>query len=265
MSILSPKEIVAYAGKAAIDKGNYSFRKIAVLSFLAGAYISMGGLLSVLFGYGFPGIASENPGMVKLLMGAAFPIGLMLVVLAGAELFTGNCAYFITNTMGGRQPWKTAFRNWTLVWTGNFVGALFFTFFLVYLTGISHYEPWLSGIGKIAIAKTSNPFFVTFLKGVGANWLVCLAMWLGMSAKDTTGKILGIWWPVMTFVAIGYEHSIANMFFIPLAMLEGFDISFYDLFIKNLLPATLGNIAGGAIFVGGLYWYVYEKLDHLKK
>lgn len=265
MSMLSPKEIVAYAGKAAIDKGAYGFKKVMVLSFLAGVYISMGGLLSILFGYGFPGVAAANPGIVKLFMGAAFPVGLMLVVLAGAELFTGNCAYFIPNTMSGRQPWSTAFRNWGLVWTGNFIGALFFAYFLVHLTGISHYEPWLSGIEKIAVAKTSNPFFVTFLKGVGANWLVCLAMWLGMSAKDTTGKILGIWWPVMTFVAIGYEHCIANMFFIPLAMMEGADISMYDLFIKNLLPATLGNIAGGALFVGGLYWYVYEKLDKTKK
>ena len=86
-------------------------------------------------------------------------------------------------------------------------------------------------------------------------------MWLGMSAKDTFGKIIGIWWPVMTFVAIGYEHCIANMFFIPMAMLEGGDISVMDMIVKNLIPSTLGNIAGGAIFVGGLYWYIFEKLE----
>lgn len=261
MGMLSPKEIVTYAGNAAMDKGVYGFKKTMALAFLAGAYIAMGGWLSILFGYGFPRVAATNPGIVKLFMGAAFPIGLILVVLAGGELFTGNCAYFIPNTMGGRQPWKQAFRNWGLVWTGNFIGAVFFAYFLVYLTGLSHYEPWSEGIRKIAEAKTSNPFMVTFLKGVGANWLVCLAMWLGMSAKDTMGKIMGIWWPVMTFVAIGYEHCIANMFFIPLAMFEGMDLSVTDLFVKNLIPATLGNIAGGAIFVGGLYWYVYEKLN----
>ncbi|MEG0948093.1 MAG: formate/nitrite transporter family protein [Bacteroidales bacterium] len=260
MKMLSPKEIVAYAAQSAIEKGHYTVTKTLVLSFLAGAYIAMGGLLSVLFAYGFPGLSAENPALPKLLMGAAFPIGLILVVLAGGELFTGNCAYFIPNTMSGRQPWKAAFRNWSLVWIGNFAGALFFAYFLVYIPHIFHYEPWHTAISTVADAKTSNPFMVTFFKGVGANWLVCLAMWLGMSAKDTMGKIAGIWWPVMTFVAIGYEHCIANMFFIPMAMLEGADISFYDLFIKNLLPATLGNIAGGAIFVGGFYWFVYEKL-----
>ncbi len=261
MSILSPKEIVSYATEAAIVKGRYSIKKTLILSFLAGVYIAMGGALSILFGYGFPALSASSPALTKMLMGAAFPIGLMLVVLAGGELFTGNCAYFIPSTMGKRQPWKYAFKNWTLVWCGNFIGALFFAYFLVYLPGILHYEPWISGIEKIAVSKTSHTFFVTFLKGVGANWMVCLAMWMGMSAKDTMGKIAGIWWIVMAFVALSYEHCIANMFFIPMAMFEGADISMYDLFIKNLLPATLGNIAGGAIFVGGFYWYAYEKLD----
>ncbi|MEG1378169.1 MAG: formate/nitrite transporter family protein, partial [Bacteroidales bacterium] len=120
MKMLSPKEIVAYAAQSAIEKGHYTVTKTLVLSFLAGAYIAMGGLLSVLFAYGFPGLSAENPALPKLLMGAAFPIGLILVVLAGGELFTGNCAYFIPNTMSGRQPWKAAFRNWSLVWIGNF-------------------------------------------------------------------------------------------------------------------------------------------------
>ena len=257
--MLSPKEIVAYASKSALDKGEYKISKTLVLSFLAGAYIAMGGLLSILFAYGFPEIAANNPGINRLLMGAAFPIGLILVVLAGGELFTGNCAYFIPNVMNGRQPFRTALKNWALVWSGNFIGAVFVAYFLVYLTHVLHYEPWLDGVYEIAIKKTSNPFFVTFLKGVGANWLVCLAMWLGMSAKDTNGKIIGSWWPVMTFVAIGYEHCIANMFFIPLAMFEGANITLTDLFIKNLLPATLGNIFGGAFFVGLMYWFTYGK------
>ncbi len=227
---------------------------------MAGAYIAMGGLISLLMGYGFPGIAEHNPGIIKLFMGAAFPIGLMLVVIAGGELFTGNCAYFIPSVMNGEQKACKMSRNWGLVWIGNFIGALFFAYFLVYLTHSINGESWLNGINKIATAKTSNPFYVTVLKGIGANWLVCLAMWLGMSSKTTAGKIIGIWWPVMVFVAIGYEHSIANMFFIPLAMFEGADISIVDLFVKNLIPATIGNIIGGALFVGLGYWYVYNKI-----
>ena len=261
MNILTPKEIVNYAGLSAMEKGGYSVKKTLILSFLAGVYIAMGSLLAILIAYGFPTISQGNPGFVKLFMGAMFPVGLMLVVLAGGELFTGNTAYFIPNMMSGRQSWRKAIKNWGLVWVGNFIGALFFAYFLVYLTHILSSDPWVSGTHSIAIAKISNPFYVTFLKGIGANWLVCLAMWLGMSAQTTLGKIIAIWWPVMTFVAIGYEHCIANMFFIPIAMMEGADISITDLFVKNLIPATLGNIAGGAFFVGLLYWYVYDKLN----
>lgn len=262
--MLLPKEIVAYASKSSLEKGKYTIRKTLVLSFLAGVYITMGGLLSVVVGYGFPGLSAANPALPKLLMGATFPLGLILVVLAGGELFTGNCAYFIPSVMNKEQPWRSAFRNWSLVWMGNFAGALFFTYFLVSIPGLLHYAPWQEGIKSIAIAKTSNPFIVTFLKGVGANWMVCLAMWLGMSAKDTTGKIVGIWWVVMAFVTLGYEHCIANMFFIPMAMLEGADISCYTMFVKNLIPATLGNILGGALFVGGWYWYAFDKLSKKK-
>ena len=258
MSILTPQKIVKYASEAALRKSEYSTSKVLVLSFLAGAYIAMGSLLAIIVGYGFPGFAAENPAVVKLLMGATFPVGLILVVIAGGELFTGNTAYFVPNVMSGRQGWSVMVRNWGLVWMGNFMGALFFAYFMVHLTNILSYDIWAEGVKSVATAKVSNPFYVTFLKGVGANWLVCLAMWLGMSSKSTTGKIFGIWWPVMTFVTIGYEHSIANMFFIPIAMFGGADISIMQLFGSNLLPATLGNIVGGAIFVGLLYWHVYD-------
>ncbi len=262
--MLQPKEIVEYAGKASIAKGAYGFKKVMLLSFLAGVYISMGGLLSIIAGFGFPEIAAQNPGIIKLLMGATFPVGLMLVTLAGAELFTGNTAYFIPSVMDKKQGISRLVRNWSLVWIGNFIGALIFGYFFVHLAQVVKSEPWSDGIQTIANAKVSYPFYVTLLKGVGANWLVCLAMWLGMSSKSVAGKIIGMWWPVMTFVAIGYEHSIANMFFIPLAMMQGAEITLYELFVKNLIPATIGNIIGGALFVGLAYWYIWNKLDTKK-
>ena len=255
--MLKPKDIVNQASDTAIEKGGYSIRKTLILSFLAGSYIAMGALLSIIVGFGFPSLSEMNPGLIRVLMGATFPIGLILVVLAGGELFTGNTAYFIPSTMSSKQPWHEAILNWTLVWIGNFIGALMFAYFLVYLTKVLDYSPWIDGVNSIAMSKVSNPFYVTLLKGIGANWLVCLAMWLGMTAHTTTGKIIGIWWPVMTFVAIGYEHSIANMFFIPIAMMQGADISISTLFLQNLIPATIGNIIGGAFFVGLLYWYIY--------
>ncbi|MFI3304813.1 MAG: formate/nitrite transporter family protein [Rikenellaceae bacterium] len=255
----SPQEIVQYVNKSALNKEATPLRKQLLLSFIGGAYIAIGALLSIMIGFGFPGVAESNPAIIKIIMGATFPIGLVMIVLAGGELFTGCCAYFVPNVLSGRQRWFTMIKYCTIVWIMNFVGALFFGYFLVHLTHLSHYQPTLDGFLTIAEAKTSNPFYVTMLKGVGANWLVCLAVWLGMSSKSISGKILGIWLPVMTFVAIGYEHSVANMLFLPVAMMEGFELTIGELFMKNLIPATIGNILGGLILVGGFYWYLYDR------
>ncbi len=254
-----PQEIVQYVNHSAEAKAKNPLSKLIILAILGGAYISIGALLSVMIGYGFPSIAASNPAIIKILMGATFPIGLIMIVLAGGELFTGCCAYFIPNVMNRRQGVMTAIKYCTIVWLANFVGALLFGYFLVHLPHLSHYQPTLDGFLSIASAKTSNPFYVTMLKGIGANWLVCLAMWLGYSSKSVAGKIIAIWFPVMTFVAIGYEHSVANMFFLPVAMMEGFELSVWELFTVNLIPATLGNIIGGALLVGGVYWYIYDR------
>lgn len=247
------------AAESAIVKDKYPAAKILVLAFLAGAYISFGGLLSIIVGGGIPGIAAANPGIAKFVFGATFPVGLMLVVMAGAELFTGNNAYFMPNVLSGKQSWGAPLRNWALVYAGNFIGALFVAYFLVHLTDLVAHDPWHQTVIKLAETKTSAPFYKVFLKGIGANWLVCLAVWMGMSAQHPSGKILGIWWPVMTFVALGYEHSIANMFFIPLAIFEGAPVTWASFITDNLIAATLGNIVGGAFFVGTLYWYVYGR------
>ena len=139
---------------------------------------------------------------------------------------------------------------------GNFAGALFFTYFLVVLPGVLSSEMWREAACNIAQAKVSLPWSTVFLRGVGANWLVCLAVWLGMSANDVPGRMLGLFFPIMCFVVIGYEHCIANMFFIPIGMLEGADVTLHQFFIANLLPATIGNIIGGALLVGTAYTYV---------
>lgn len=254
----SPQEIVQYINKSALIKEDVPLGKLVILGTLGGAYISIGALLSVMIGYGLPDVVLSNPGVVKLLMGATFPVGLIMIVLAGGELFTGCCAYFVPNVIGGRQSLKTMIRYCSIVWITNFIGALLFGYFLVYLPHLSHYQPTLDGFLRIAEAKCSNPFYITVLKGIGANWLVCLAVWLGMASKSVGGKIIGIWFPVMTFVAIGYEHSVANMFFIPMAMFEGFELSIGELFVKNLIPATLGNIVGGSLLVGAAYAYLYN-------
>jgi formate/nitrite transporter len=258
MGYNTSKQIKDVVTDAAKGKAATSVSKTLVLAFMAGAYIAIGGLLAVMIGGGAPGLAASNPGLQKFLMGAAFPIGLMLCAIAGADLFTGNTAYFIPPVMSGKLRASAMFRNWVLVYAGNFAGALFVSFFLTYLTGVLQQSPWIDTVYHIAEHKTEAPFYVVFIKGIGANWLVALAMWMAYAAKDITGKILGIWIPVMAFVTIGFEHSIANMFFIPTAIFYGAPVTWTDFLLHNLIPATLGNIAGGSVLVGLLYWFVYK-------
>lgn len=257
LNYYSPAEVVAKVGEAAVGKANTSVTKTFLLAFLAGAYIAIGGLLAVVISGGATGLGMSNPGIQKFLLGAAFPLGLMLCAIAGADLFTGNTAYFIPPVMAGQLKWTDMLRNWIIVYVGNFIGSLFVAYFMAYLTDVFALAPWTDAIHHIAEKKVAAPFYKVFLKGVGANWLVALAMWLAYAAKDVPGKMLGIWIPVMAFVTIGYEHSIANMFFIPTAIFYGAPVTWGQFFVNNLIPATLGNIAGGALLVGLIYGYVY--------
>jgi len=255
----SPKETVEEVNHTAEAKKVMPAKKTLVLAILAGGYIAMGSLLALVVGGAMPGLAASNPGLQKFFFGAVFPLGLILCAVAGAELFTGNTAYFIPSVLSKRMSVKVPLKNWTIVYFGNFIGSIIVAYFLVYLTQAIMHSPSVDSAINIAIAKTSNPFYKTFLKGIACNWMVALAMWLAYASKDIASKILGIWFPVMAFVAMGFEHCVANMFFIPVAIFHGADITWMDFIVKNLIPATLGNIVGGALFVGTAYWYVYDK------
>lgn len=255
MSLNNPLRVIEIAESAAEIKLKQSFGKLVVAGILAGVYIAMGGTLSLIVGYGFPEITAANPAMQRLLSGAMFPLGLILVVFAGAELFTGNNAVLIPGLMNRRYAICPVLRNWAIVYCCNLVGALFFAYVMVYKTGLLS-DIWKDAIVSMAEFKTSMPWLQVFLRGIGANWFVCLAVWLGFASQSAAGKAIGLWFPVMCFVALGYEHSIANMFFIPLGMMFGADVSVADFVVDNLIPATLGNIIGGALFVGCAYWYL---------
>ncbi|OGS20508.1 MAG: formate transporter [Elusimicrobia bacterium RIFOXYA2_FULL_39_19] len=230
-----------------------------IQSFMAGAFIAMGGLLAVLVAGGSPGLAEYFPGIQKFLAGAMFPVGLILVVVTGAELFTGNVGFIVPGVMKENITVKQCVSNWFWVYVGNFIGSLFVAYFLTYLTGIFASEPWLSYIKTTAEVKVSQGFWVLLLKGIGCNWLVCLSIWLSVSSNDIISKICGIWFPVMAFVAVGFEHSIANMFFVPTGIFYGANVSWLGFFVHNLIPVTLGNIIGGGVFVGFVYWYLYGR------
>lgn len=261
MATKTPLEVAQASlniGKNKLSLQSGDFNRFAVLTILAGVYIAFGGIMSVILGYGFPGITADNPGLQKLLSGAIFPIGLILVVVLGAELFTGNNALLMPAWIMRQCSFRQVLTNWTLVYLGNFIGALLFTYIMVYLVGLTAPEPYHSAVVKIAEYKISMPWLTVFIKGIGANWCVCLAVWLALSGKTLFEKALGCWLPVMAFVALGYEHCIANMFFIPLGMMEGADITVMQSITANFIPSTLGNIAGGALLVGALNGYIHN-------
>lgn len=235
-----------------VAKTHASVGRVALLAIMAGVFIALGGMLSVAVGFGFPEISAGNPGLQKLLSGLLFPVGLLLVVMFGAELFTGNNAVLMPGLSAGKFGPLDVLRQWFVVWMFNFVGALAFTWLFVDFSGLTSSEPYHSAIIGIATAKANLPFMVAFVKGIAANWCVCLAVWLALMVKTLPAKVLACWIPVGAFVILGYEHSIANMFFIPAGMLQGADVSIGQLF-HNLLAVTLGNIIGGAILVGMLY------------
>lgn len=261
MQIKTPSETLEASVKGACAKVENTIKhpgRLFVAAMAAGAFIAIGGILSLTVGFGFPEITSGNPAMSKLLSGIMFPIGLILVVVLGAELFTGNNAILIPAYMDRHYGFGAVLTNWSLVYLGNFVGAVGFTYLLVYLAGLTSADPWHSAIIGIGMAKTSMPWGVVFLKGIGANWFVCLGVWLALAGHNLLEKALGCWLPVMAFVVLGYEHCIANMFYLPLAMMEGAQIGIGESLWRNLLPATIGNIIGGAVFVGCLHRYLHR-------
>lgn len=260
----TPYEVIDITLAMAQKKYHTPTLKLIILGLMAGFFIAMGGLLSSLTAGGLAGLGEANPFLPKLLAGATFPVGLMLVILVGAELFTGNTAYLMPATLSGSVPRWYFLKNWAIVYVANFAGALFFDYFLVYQTGVmSANEAYVHYIQHAAEVKVHDlSWGEVFWRGVGANWMVCLAVWLGFASKSMLGRLVGIWWPVMAFVAIGYEHSVANMFYVPTAIFHGAPIAWSDFLVNNLVPATLGNIVGGAGLVGCAYGYLYAKHTH---
>lgn len=250
------RDIIITATAVGADKAGRTAARLFVLSVLAGAFIALGGALSIMLGQGVSPAA--GPGVQRLLSALAFPVGLFLVVTFGADLFTGNNALLIPALNSRRIGASAVVKNWVMVWIGNFVGALLFTVLFVSLSGIFDNEPYHTAVCNIANTKANLAPHVIFLRGIGANWCVCLAVWLALGSKTLGTKALACWIPVAAFVALGYEHCIANMFFIPCGMLAGADVSIIQL-CANLALSTAGNIIGGALMVGHLFHRLYSK------
>ncbi|MBR0057967.1 MAG: formate/nitrite transporter family protein [Methanobrevibacter sp.] len=259
-SFKSPVDTAKAISATAGAKNSANIVNVILLSFLAGAYIAFGGLLAEIASAGM--LAAGAPvGLEKFVFGAVFPVGLIIVVLAGSELFTGNVMFMTIGVLDGSASVGGLAKNWVLSWIFNFVGALFVAFVLAYMGGLFPADSaFATKATAVAAAKVKMPFAQAFIKAIGCNWLVCLAVWLANASDDIIGKIVGIWFPIMAFVTIGFEHSVANMFFIPLGMFLGAEgVNWGSMIINNLVPVTLGNIVGGAVFVACIYWYTYLK------
>ncbi len=265
----APKNIAeTIAQTVGVAKATSPWLSVFVLGILGGAYIGFGGLLSTTVT--FDSAAKLGTGITKLLSGAVFSVGLMLVVIAGAELFTGN-NLMVSSVMSKEISFWKMMKRWGLVFIANLMGSLLITI-LFYYSGL-----WKTGDGalgaaavKVAYNKINLAFSEALWRGIGCNWLVCLAVWMALAARQTIGKIFAIFFPVMAFVALGFEHCVANMYFIPTGILfaqklqlppiTGIDLSminWINFLWKNLLPVTLGNIIGGSVFVGMSYWGAY--------
>src|SRR3954464_2176895 len=255
MSYKTPKDIAKAGIETGSTKARLSWDKALVAGFLAGAYIAIAGLLAIVVSAGMP---KAWGGLPTLITGAVFSLGLILVVVAGSELLTGNMALVPLAAMRGRASLRKLAENWAVVLIGNLLGALFVAWFLGVQTGVLHDPDALARAGAIAHKKgVEETEWQIFARGVGCNWLVCLAVWMALAADDVAGKILAIFFPVMAFVALGFDHVVANMFFLPAAIFAGVDgITWWDA-IHNWIFAFAGNLVGGAVFVGLAYWFLY--------
>lgn len=250
---LTPAEIAESTINTGIKKANNSTINMLILGIFAGLYISFGGHADITIMQTFSKI---DTGLAKFLGAAVFPIGLFLVLVAGAELFTGNC--LMTMALSDKKiTLKQMLRNWVIVYIGNFIGAVILAAALVYVGAYKAGSPMTETAFSIAAGKMSASAPQIIVKAILCNILVCLAVWMSFGAQDIASKAIAIWFPVMTFVMVGFEHSIANMFFLPLAKFAGYDISWGQMILHNIIPATIGNIIGGAIIVALLYYVVY--------
>ena len=268
---LLPPEMAHKAESVGVSKANMSTSKTLVLAVLAGAFIAFG---SVFFTT-VTAASTMSYGMTRFIGGISFSLGLVLIIVGGAELFTGN-NLIVMAWANKKISTSQLIKNWVLVYIGNMAGALFIAFLMFFS---SQYSFAFGAVGinmlNIAKAKCELGFLQAIMLGILCNILVCLAVWLCFSSQSVSGKIVSILFPITAFVASGFEHSIANMYFIPEAILvldhgdekflalvnrssENYEsVSWSNYLLNNLLPVTIGNIIGGAVLVGLVYWFVF--------
>ena len=248
---LEPSEIYELACQKGVVKAKANLKYMLSLGFLGRAFIGVGFLALLRVSGSMP---KEFGGLASLLGASVFPIGLICILVGGGELVTGNMMAVTVAYLNKKVSLKLLTKNLFIITLANLVGSLFVAYFLGHLTGLT------GGTIAAGESKIYLSFWQVLFSAVGCNWLVGMAVWLNFCAKDVGGKMFGVWFPIMTFVAIGFQHVVANMFVIPAAMFGGANITFTQ-FLNNMVGVFLGNYLGGALLVAGLYTLAYKKKD----
>jgi formate/nitrite transporter len=261
--ILSPNEIFAEIEHIGHEKAQYPWYKVFMLSVIAGGYVSLGASTCLLVGGTMkqapwnPDTGEQNYGLFKLVYGAVgFPFAFMAILVCGSELFTSQCAYTMAAWLNGSITWLHVFKMLFLTWVGNFVGCLVSTALFYGGEVYQHKDMYLILLTE---EKLDLSWGVVVIRGIFANWLVGIATWMATGALDLTGKAVAVWLPISAFAAVGFEHCVANMFILMMGTAQGADVTPGKILLGNLLPATIGNWIGGAVFVGAFYSFVYGK------
>ncbi|KAH8808893.1 Formate/nitrite transporter-domain-containing protein [Xylogone sp. PMI_703] len=259
MDAFTPAQTTELISRIGAKKCKARLDKMFVNSFMGGMMISVGGALALSTNTA-PWFQTNAPGLIRTIGAFVFPVGLIMTVLTGADLFTSYCMYSVVAVLHRRATIFDLAKTWFISFFANLAGALFFMALLSGYPGTFETGAYKEEAISFAKAKAVTPeWHQIFLKGIVCNWLVCLAVFLAVSSRDNVSKMLGVWFPVMCFVGLGTDHVIANMYFIPLAIFLGapepLTVKYY--IWKSMIPSGLGNIVGGGLFTGVLYWYLF--------
>lgn len=264
----TPVELAKTACVVSKTKGDLSFRQLMLMGILAGAYIAFSGWLMTVVSHDMT--QHFGSGFTRFISGVVFSVGLMMVVISGSELFTGNCMMPL-GYLAGCTPLKKILRNWGWVYTANFIGSVLVAV-LIYFSGLA--DGAVGGRAlQVAAGKMGLPVVQGFFRGILCNWIVVLAVWMMMASNDIVGKIWAAFFPIMAFVTSGFEHSVANMYFMALGLLlkrtpqvvSASGLSEQALahvtlsgYFNNLIAVTIGNIIGGVLFVAVFYYFIFQ-------
>ncbi|GME65616.1 putative formate/nitrite transporter [Neofusicoccum parvum] len=257
LNAYTARESIEIVGRAGVSKANMRPEKVFLSSVSAGMILSFA-CATLLSTNASPWYQENAPSLIRTIAALVFPYGLTIIVLTGADLCTGSFMFTTVSVLQRRLSPLKMLQHWAVTFVGNLAGALFVVAIISGYGGIFDAPTYRAAAVSLAVAKQAAPsWHQIFLRAVGANWLVCLACYLGQSGRDYAGRVAGVWWPTFAFVSLGLDHVVANMFFVPAGIWHGAPVTVATYVWKGVVPGLLGNLVGGGVFVAGFYWYLH--------